>query len=427
MIIAGLRVGRSHALSRKHTSHAFAMRSSTRYVQSGLLIILLLLLLAEVVQPPSRRTSRGLSARRDWRSSRASSNAATDSHEGGHAVAGVVDPHSEHAAESGDFDAETTLEDDGGEAEVDGNMLAMTGVAVGAGGAAAMCARVLGTVGPAADEVEKPPCPLPEGPLRAGFEGPDGSMPITRDYCQPHQRESAVVRDWSESHIDSYCKGVLSKKSPGPYGVVEDERMKSILRTLPGLAGSEGIVYGPEDPWIECLALDVGAAAVTKISTGRIRSEYPRIASKSAETAANDALAAGTGAGADWAVLGPPLSAAGLGRYDDVLNPEGDKEAVLRAWCMLKPGGYLLIAAALRCAADGYIEFNAHRVYGWTRLSHITEGFTLHAAGFRCAWLETGSISVVVLRKPENGERPPSLITEDEFIAANVRAKKAPG
>ena len=407
------------------------MRSSARYAQTGLLAILLVLLLAEVLQPPSsRRSSRGggLSARRDWRSGRA---AAAASEEDGAADA---DAAAAQAAVGGVGNFDAAAADGGGDApaaavaaEPGESLLAVTGVAVGAGGAAAMCARVLGAVGPLAEEASAPACPLPDGPLRAGFEGPDGSMPITLDYCQPHQREAAVVRDWSAAHLDSFCAGVLSKKAAGPYGVIEDDRMKAVLRSLPGMAGSAGLVFGSEDPGVECLALEAGAAAVTKVSTGQIRSAHARIAAKSAEAAARAALAAGADAGADWAVLGPQLSAAGLGRYDDALNPEGDKEAVLRAWCMLKPGGFLVIAVAMRCAADGYVEFNAHRVYGWTRLTHITEGFSLHAAGFRCAWLQTGSISAIVLRKPDDGERPPALISEEDFVEASARAKKAVG
>jgi hypothetical protein len=77
----------------------------------------------------------------------------------------------------------------------------------------------------------------------------------------------------------------------------------------------------------------------------------------------------------DYVATFSSIEHSGLGRYGDELNPEGDVEALAQAWCMMKPGALLLLGLPMSCQDRGYIEFNAHRVYGWARLAYITDGF----------------------------------------------------
>jgi hypothetical protein len=257
-------------------------------------------------------------------------------------------------------------------------------------------------------------------------------MPITRDFCQAHEREVAMERDWSATYVDGYCADLLAKRASGVYGTVEDARLRGVFAKVPGFAGgaaaaaggSAGLVFNFDEPWIECLALAAGAATVTKVSAGRFRSEHERVRATSAAAFARGVLD-GAAPLADWAVLFTSTASAGLGRYDDLpLNPDADKEALLRAWCALKPGGHAILAVAMTCKADGYVEFNAHRVYGWRRIAHIAEGFQLAAFGYKCEWLATGSITHIILRKPASGERAPALITEAELVAASAKARR---
>ena len=71
------------------------------------------------------------------------------------------------------------------------------------------------------------------------------------------------------------------------------------------------------------------------------------------------------------------LEHSGLGRYGDPLAPYGDAEAVAQMWCAVRPGGLFFLAlpsfsdpASRRRSC--HIVWNAHRVYGYVRLQHVT-------------------------------------------------------
>ena len=50
---------------------------------------------------------------------------------------------------------------------------------------------------------------------------------------------------------------------------------------------------------------------------------------------------------------------AGLGRFGDALHPWGDLVTMARAWCLVKKGGYAVIAVPT--SKQDTIEYNAHR------------------------------------------------------------------
>lgn len=62
----------------------------------------------------------------------------------------------------------------------------------------------------------------------------------------------------------------------------------------------------------------------------------------------------------------------GLGRYGDPLNPSGDLEAMKEAKRYLKPGGIMFLGVPL---GKDHIVWNAHRIYGPTRLPLLLEGW----------------------------------------------------
>ena len=271
-----------------------------------------------------------------------------------------------------------------------------------------------------------PPCPLPaNSPLRVGYEGPGGSMPITRDYCLAQRHEGELVLDWSEAFVSGYCSDLAGGRAFGTYGVVDDLRFRGALAQVPGLQGSVGMVLGSELPWVECFALAAGADAVWTFVHATIRSTHPQLFAKPTRTMAAEHVS-GALPLVDWVVCYSSMEHSGLGRYGDALSPDADREALAQAWCFLKPGGHLLLGLPLSCKADGYVEFNAHRVYGYKRLAYVTEGFELAAAAYKCERLASGSTAIVILRKPADGSRAPP-ITLAEFAAADLRARVQPG
>ena len=270
-----------------------------------------------------------------------------------------------------------------------------------------------------------PPCPLPaDSPLRAAYEGPAGSMPITSDYCFAQRYEGELVLDWNSAYIDKYCSALASGDAQGTYGAVDDMNFRGGLAQVPGLTGSTGMVLGSERPWVECIALAAGAAAVWTFEYATIRSTHPQLFAKPTKVMAAESIA-GTLPLFDWIACYSSLEHSGLGRYGDAINPDADKEALEQAWCLLKPGGFLILGMPMSCKEDGYIEYNAHRVYGYRRIAYVAEGFELVAAAYKCEWRKDGSTSMIILRRPTDGSRAP-IITLEAFAAADQRAGVQP-
>ena len=264
-----------------------------------------------------------------------------------------------------------------------------------------------------------PPCPIPEGRLRTAFEGPNGSMPITRDYCLAQRYEGAEERvlQWSENFVNNYCAHVESGTEIGSYSLAEVGLVRLAFNETIGQAfGSIGLVMGSELPWVECLALSAGAKAVWTFEYGNINSTHPRMFARPYKEMAAG-FASGTISQVDWIATFSSLEHSGLGRYGDPLNPDGDKEALQQAWCMLKPGGTLILGIPMSCQRNGFIEFNAHRFYGFERLAHISSGYQLIGFVGGCD-IKARAGSIVLLRKPLQSLGLLSLTAEDFEKAA---------
>lgn len=265
-------------------------------------------------------------------------------------------------------------------------------------------------------DVWPPPCPAPEA-LRAAFEGPDGSMPLVGDRCQAQRYEGELVVDWNAAFINEYCAGLAAGTKTGSYLKEDDELVASVLGEVPGMAGSVGMVLGSERPWVECFALNAGAATVWTFEYATILSTHPKLKAKPCKVMAAEHVT-GKLPLVDWIVSYSSLEHSGLGRYGDALNPDGDKEAVLQALCMLKPGGLLLLGLPSTCEPKGFVEFNSHRIYGFKRLAYIAEGFELVKFTRPCVAVPSRiAANIIILRKPV-GPAPARTLTEDDFQRA---------
>ena len=270
-----------------------------------------------------------------------------------------------------------------------------------------------------------PPCPLPaDSPLRAAFEGPAGSMPITDETCVAQRYEGAEERvlQWSEDFVSGYCDRLDRGLELGSYTLPEVALVRQAIRitavqpgAAPGPAGSVGMVIGSERPWVECLALNDGAAEVWTFEYGRIISSHPRLKAKPYKEIAA-AYAAGSMMQMDWIATFSSLEHSGLGRYGDAIDPDGDLEAVQQAWCMLKPGGALIVGVPMSCKRKGWISFNQHRFFGFERLAYIAPDFEIVNFVDGCD-PSRGAGSIVVLRKP-TGPGWKRLTADDFAIAA---------
>lgn len=64
----------------------------------------------------------------------------------------------------------------------------------------------------------------------------------------------------------------------------------------------------------------------------------------------------------------------GLGRYGDVLNPNGDVDAIKELKRVLAPGGNLLFVVPI---GKPRIMFNAHRIYSYSQICEYFQGLDL--------------------------------------------------
>ena len=289
-----------------------------------------------------------------------------------------------------------------------------------------------------------PPCPPPSA-LVSAYEGPRGSMPLTRPFRLAERHEGGAPVVWSEAFLDAYGARVAAGLEGGSYTVAHVSQVRRAVRRaaaggalLPPGGGSRGddddddgggggggwhaLVIGTDRPWIEVLLLAEGAARVTTMEYGEIVSQHPRITAKPYRALAADVLA-GRWAPADLVVTYSSIEHSGLGRYGDALDPDGDAAALRQAWCMTRPGGLALVGVPMSCAPDGEIEFNAHRIYGVRRLAHIAKGWEFVAFdedGCQPYLPTREPQPIVVLRRPAHGG-----LANHSLYAEMLRAARA--
>ena len=249
-------------------------------------------------------------------------------------------------------------------------------------------------------------------------------MPITKNKCRAHRFEGDAnyQLDWNKQFINRECRRLTSGLNRGTYGTPSLEKVEDVLSDV---AGKSVIVLGTKNPWIECVALNAGSPSVWTWEYGLIKSTHPRLhAAPHLEMAAS--FASGELPLFHWAVSFSSLEHSGLGRYGDPLNPDGDAEALEEAWCMLRPGGRLALGMPMSCERNGYIEFNAHRVYGYERLAYISKGWELEGwQGQGCIkFAETKEQPLLILRKPKSGTA--RALMGDDFLDADAVAKARP-
>jgi hypothetical protein len=247
--------------------------------------------------------------------------------------------------------------------------------------------------------------------------------------AQRYEGETSYVIRWDELFVNTYCGGLANGTETGTYTALERDAVQhavSIMRggfPFLGMVNSVGMVIGSEKPWVECLALNAGAKTVWTFEYGTIVSTHPRL-----KTLPYKTIAAGYESGTmplvDWVISYSSLEHSGLGRYGDALNPEGDREAMEQIFCMLKPGGLVVIGVPCTCKPIGFTQFNAHRVYGYRRLAYIAAGFELVRFVQPCSNPENkyDKTGLFMFRKPHESHLSEDIKVAD-FEAAAAAAR----
>ena len=167
---------------------------------------------------------------------------------------------------------------------------------------------------------------------------------------------------WKEDDINDAVAKVGSKKLVGPYGLEETIYLTDSLSQV-DIKGKSVLVIGSSHPWVEAIALYLGAKNVTTLEYGEIISTHPQIKTETPSSIRKKYLANEL-EHFDGIISHSSLEHSGLGRYGDALNPWGDILAVTRAWCVTKPKGFMW--AGVPTGRD-FVFYNWHRVYGKVR------------------------------------------------------------
>jgi hypothetical protein len=246
-----------------------------------------------------------------------------------------------------------------------------------------------------------PPREIPQDLARAYTQ--DGQIHVTKFYVAERYAGS-LARQWTPQSILDMNASLMSLSGApvngqwATYGNAEARKLGAVIREYVP-AGSHVLVVGSERPWVEVLALNAGAHRVTTVEYAFINSSDPRIQTWTPAMLGRAFLECPEDFQFDAVVSYSSVEHSGLGRYGDTLNPFGDLEAVAQMWCMLRPGGLLVLGVPIGhflgdrwagrykswknvvnfsdCRDCDKIEYNAHRFYGPTRLPHLLSNFEL--------------------------------------------------
>lgn len=194
---------------------------------------------------------------------------------------------------------------------------------------------------------------------------------LTNYYDDRYLGSTALEPVWTVKMIHEYRKKVQMRVQAFNY---DNEPMYQFFDKNPDIVkGKRCLVIGSENPWAESMLLEFGALKITTLEFGTIKSEHPQISTILPQKFTEDFLL-GKIDPFDFVFSYSSIEHDGLGRYGDVLNPNGDLHMMAKLLDITKPGGY--VAVGIPCCHDR-LEWNAHRVYGTVRLAMLFSGYQI--------------------------------------------------
>lgn len=153
--------------------------------------------------------------------------------------------------------------------------------------------------------------------------------------------------------------------------------MKSAMSSIPqGLVNKTVLVVGSITPWLESIALHLGAKEVVTSDYslahwgGDLMKELPQL---KRGRLLPEMLADADSEQYDVILSYSSIEHDGLGRYGDPVFPDGDLAAMREIYLLLKPGGTLVLGVPSE-GADA-IPFYSQRVYGPVRFPVLLRGW----------------------------------------------------
>lgn len=191
---------------------------------------------------------------------------------------------------------------------------------------------------------------------------------ILRDFYTKNLHNHGTGFSWLEDYLEGMARGPCTC---GQYGQPHCE--EAFRRYEHFIRDKHGVIVGSQVPWAEAASIRFGATKVTTIEYMPIATTHPKHVAYTPNEAAAKYLSK-TMELADYIITFSSVEHDGLGRYGDPLNAFGDLESIAKMHCLLKEGGILFFAVPV---GQDDIHYNAHRIYGYRRLSVVL------ALGFR--------------------------------------------
>lgn len=228
----------------------------------------------------------------------------------------------------------------------------------------------------------RPPLRRPPANMLKDFQQ-NGDMPITGEYYfDEAYADSGLETSLSTVQVplikredmEIYEQMVRSGESLGYGDLTLAAKTAEYERYI---RGKSVVVVGTISPWIEAIASVVGARKVTTLDYTRKHHQNLKFEWIHVYDFLDHHWRTRELENYDAAMSFSSIEHAGLGRYGDALDPNGDINAVRQVHCMLKPGGLFILGLPSSKDGSSYIEFNAHRVYGTKRLELLFRGWKL--------------------------------------------------
>jgi len=243
--------------------------------------------------------------------------------------------------------------------------------------------------------VVRPPPRRPPPELLGKFTM-DGQCPVSRFW---YLDNSTVVKKPAQTYFNATTfRKLLEKENLTNVNSYRDKNVlkPALVKYEHLIRGKRIAVVGTEKPWAEAMLVNLGANSITTIEYRQLVIEHERVITITLDRLAK-LFISGHGDPFDTVFTYSSLEHSGLGRYGDPITPFGDLEATAQIWCMVKPGGHLILAVP---ASDNRttcsVVWNAHRIYGAVRLQHLTANWRVLDA-FNA--MDVGQNHIFVLQK----------------------------
>jgi hypothetical protein len=132
---------------------------------------------------------------------------------------------------------------------------------------------------------------------------------------------------------------------------------------------NEVAIIGSTSPWLECISINCGAKSVTTVEYIIPEVEHPKI---KAISYYKDFI--NSDKKYDCILSFSSIEHSGLGRYGDILDPDGDLKAMNDIYDNLKDDGLLYLGIPVGPDA---VAWNANRIYGNIRLPYLCQKFEI--------------------------------------------------